>query len=197
MATGAARKRLTLVMAALLKHLFVIVLAFAITCWAYLLCALLLFGGVLKPLFFFLIASDLWKSLILASLIVGACVARFALRRPGFELFHPKPFKPAFYVVGSILVAVVLSGIAATAMRRAAIIRLEPDHIKTVSFITSMHMAGREALSSVHAVALKDCVPYAWSYRKMEFYQLPNSIAVNILPKTWIDDCAIVRERRR
>ena len=118
---------------------------------------------------FFAIASDLWKSLILASLIIGASATRQALRRPGFELFHATLLKPAFYVVGSILVAVFLSGIAATTMRRVAILELAPDQVETTAFIGSLHLAGHEIVGHLHAVALKDCVPYAWSYRRMEF----------------------------
>jgi hypothetical protein len=42
---------------------------------------------------------------------------------------------------------------------------------------------------------LKDCVPYAWSYRLMEFYQLPSDVAVNVLPQDWLERCSIQRTR--
>jgi len=49
----------------------------------------------------------------------------------------------------------------------------------------------REPQFYVHAVAMKDCVPYVWSYRLMRFYRLePRPIgARTFVPDYWIAYC--------
>lgn len=46
---------------------------------------------------------------------------------------------------------------------------------------------------SPHGAMLKDCVIYNWSFRRLEFYEIGNNRAVNVMPRTWITACDIKR----
>jgi hypothetical protein len=60
-------------------------------------------------------------------------------------------------------------------IRRAAE-ELAPDCITVGSFVNSLAIAGREFQFDLHAYAEKSGVRYAWSYRTLGFYPLPNSV---------------------
>ena len=67
------------------------------------------------------------------------------------------------------------------------------DAIVDHSFFRSIREAPRENQFYLHAAALKECVPYAWSYRRMDFYELEANTAVNVLPHDWLARCKINR----
>lgn len=47
---------------------------------------------------------------------------------------------------------------------------------------------------NLHGQAIKNCVPYAWSYRKMGWYELPQNIAPNVLRRDWLQKCDLKRD---
>ncbi|WP_271949739.1 hypothetical protein [Ruegeria faecimaris] len=60
------------------------------------------------------------------------------------------------------------------------------------SFYQSLKHALQEGQFFLHGAALKDCVPFAWSYRRVSYFQLPNNVAVNVLPSEWLVSCNII-----
>lgn len=82
------------------------------------------------------------------------------------------------------------------AVRRAHIAAFEADYMVQHSFWRSLWSGPQEYQFYLHAAAIKDCKPHAWSYRQMAFYPLPNNVAVNVLPRAWLDRCDIVRSRQ-
>lgn len=126
-------------------------------------------------------------------LVVGAIGLAAALGWIAWRAFKSAHFAVALFSAASLIIAVVVVGTQSTALRKDATARLSPDRIMTNSFAASLRNAPREFQFFLHAAALKDCKPYAWSYRTMSFYELPPNIAVNVLPVDWVRDCAIVR----
>ena len=98
------------------------------------------------------------------------------------------------FVDGSFALSVLLVTIYADWKRQAAILDFAPDYVTQHSLLLSIRHAPSDFQSFLHAAALKDCVPYAWSYREMAFYRLPLSAAVNVLPRYWIKMCSFRRE---
>ncbi|MBL4784736.1 MAG: hypothetical protein JKY49_04830 [Cohaesibacteraceae bacterium] len=80
-----------------------------------------------------------------------------------------------------------------TDARNQVIQDFQPDKIQLRSFYWSMTHAPVELQDQLHAMALKNCEPFGWSYRDMEFYAIPLNAAVNVLPAQWIKDCKIER----
>jgi hypothetical protein len=73
---------------------------------------------------------------------------------------------------------------------------LDADHVEDRWFFASLHNAPTKYQFFLHATALKNCIPYAWSYRKLAFYVVPPNAAVNVLPHDWIIQCGIIRTQR-
>ncbi len=93
-----------------------------------------------------------------------------------------------------MIFATVGAGIVATAQRASKVEAFKPDEFAAESFFASMRNAPRDLQFFLHAVAMKNCVPYAWSYSEMEFYELPTNAAVNVVPQDWLNECRIGRE---
>ncbi|WP_233999610.1 hypothetical protein, partial [Erythrobacter sp. CCH5-A1] len=62
------------------------------------------------------------------------------------------------------------------------------------SFLESVRHAPEEFQFFLHTAVMKHCVPYAWSYRTMNFYRIPLRAAVNVMPARWLTECSIHRE---
>jgi len=112
--------------------------------------------------------------------------------------FHHKKFsslkcRGAFLLglplVLALSVAVCVAAFLATTQRTQVIAKFNPDEIITNSFFQSIYETPKEFQFYLHAAALKDCKPYAWSYSKMDFYLLRESIAHNVVPRDWIEKC--------
>ncbi|WP_156318701.1 hypothetical protein [Rhizobium sp. AAP43] len=89
-----------------------------------------------------------------------------------------------------VVFSIVPLGVYAEWRRSEAIKQFKPDEISKVSFYSSIRFAQPVGLNfHYHAVALKDCVAYNWSYRSMSFYVLPPGSAVNVLPYEWRERC--------
>lgn len=148
-----------------------------------------LFGSIFKP-----IASlFMWEFiripnyLLLISLSIGVITGLliyFILKK--FNWIRAYKFLLALlsFSVVSIFVAAAISN----HVRVQKITELAPDKIETNSFIKSLHNSP-DGFHYTHAVAVKKCKHYAWSYSELDFYELPNSIARNVVPIDWFDDC--------
>lgn len=145
------------------------------------------FGGVLKPLAF----ATSWSDRLGAShwlLIVLAC---FAIATCSF--FIPPRFSiargPVFVAVG-LGGSLLCVGAYVDHLRMEALKKFAADQQFQHSFLESVRKAPNDFQFFLHAAAMKNCVPYAWSYRTMSFYRIPASAAVNVMPEHWLAACA-------
>lgn len=168
----------------------------ALTIMAYCLVALVAFGDILAPLGFLLLWGDrlgipsypllVWGSLVLTSGI-------FLIPR---RSYFPTLVKVPMFVALSLTVSTLLVGIYADKIRKERLAAFNADVSFQHSFFRSVREAPREFQFYLHAAALKNCVPYAWSYRTMSFYQLHRDVAVNVLPTEWLEHCSIRNSSR-
>lgn len=170
--------------------------AFIMAAAAYGLTATLLFGDPLKPLFLATAWSDrlglpLWQ----AGLLVSAWAAAQIFRQPA-KSYVAALYRPAVFAASFVVLSVLLLGTTAELYRRLAIGAFGGDRVIQHSFFRSIREAPRDFQFFLHAAVLKDCVPYAWSYRTMALYSLRPNVAVNVLPSDWIAACGIERDRR-
>ncbi|WP_146055979.1 hypothetical protein [Bosea psychrotolerans] len=166
--------------------------AFLALC-AYIFMALLLFGGIFAPVGFLTIWSGrlgpgYWPWLMALALAISSSVYLPPLReRIG------RHFRAPLFIASSMAFSVLLVGAYADARRQKSIAAFSPTHVLQHSFFRSIRSAPQEFQFYLHAAALKDCTPYAWSYREMAFYVLKPSVAVNVLPWAWLEMCSIRR----
>jgi len=92
-----------------------------------------------------------------------------------------------------MVLSVGLVGAYAEYLRRVRVLEFAPDSYVEKPFFRSLQEVPNDFQFFLHAAALKHCKPYAWSYREMDFYELPPDAAVNVLPAEWIKRCAIKR----
>ena len=154
---------------------------------------LALFGAPFASLAVLLFWSDrigfaYWPA-VLVSAVLAAAITGLAFRRN-----LPRHYLPGLFASLTIVATVCSVGLYADATRNTIVAEFAPDAVLQNSFFTSLRHAPREFQFYLHAAALKDCVPYAWSYREMGFYPLPPNVAVNVLPPKWILRCGIQRQ---
>jgi hypothetical protein len=151
-----------------------------------------LFGDPFKPaeaLLYWtgILGSRYWLTPLLVGLAVGVVLALLT------ALTRARIFAPAVLVAVAMPMAVALTVLAVNAERAREIAKFRPDRIKDRSFrLALLERPGREPQFYVHAVAMKDCVPYIWSYRLMRFYQLepqPVGVRSSFVPDCWIAYC--------
>jgi hypothetical protein len=157
--------------------------------------SVLLFGGPLQAIAFLSIWSDrlgmaYWPALLLISIALAAFQTKYLLQS-GLQ----RVFLPATFVVTAMLSSATLVGACAVMERNRIIEDFEPDLEIRSSIFASFRYLRQDFNFFLHGAALKDCKPYAWSYSKMAFYELPSNVAVNVLPKSWIEQCSIERTR--
>lgn len=103
---------------------------------------------------------------------------------------------PMFVALAIVLPTIVV-GLYADSERRRGVRAFGADQVEENTFFASIREAPQEYQFFLHTAALKDCAPYAWSYRTQSFYKLPPNVAVNVLPQRWIAKCGITRISRR
>ena len=156
----------------------------------YMAIALFAFGSIFQPILLALGANRLgaphWLWIVLACFAVaGLCFltpARWwVLRGPAFA---------AIGLGGSLLGV----GAYADELRSTAVNEFGAERQMQHSFLESVRHAPNELQFFLHAAAMKDCVPYAWSYQTMSFYPVPLRAAINVMPAKWLNECSIHRE---
>ncbi len=155
---------------------------------AYCLLAFIAFGDALAPLGVLFWSDRLgmpfWKLFLLGSALLSAGV---------FVVPIGRLYKLPVFVMLTMTLSIVSVGFYADQVRRELSVEFAPDAIFDHSFFRSIREAPREFQFYLHAAALKNCVPYGWSYRTMDFYELPPNVAVNVLPHDWLERCKIRR----
>ena len=162
---------------------------------AYGLTSVLLYGGPLQALGLLTFWRDrlglaYWPALLLVAMVLAIFLAKFSAR---FGM--PRVLIPAVFIVISMSFSALLVGSYAANQRDGIVEKFEPDVEIRSSVFASFRNAPQEFQFFLHGAALKDCKPYAWSYRQMSFYELPPNVAVNVLPASWIEECNIQRTR--
>jgi hypothetical protein len=125
--------------------------------------------------------------------IVSSAILVSLFFRLGFPSSFLTSTKAPLFTLLWMLLSVISLGVYADLMRRSKLADFKPDMAIDHSFFRSIRSAPEEFQFFLHAAAVRDCIPYAWSYRQMDFYELDPNVAVNVLPKEWIERCKIER----
>lgn len=132
------------------------------------------------------LGAPLWTITIACSALLAALVFIAPVNRL-IGLSYRLPIFVFFWIIASV----ALVGFYAEGLRHEKIRQFGADFVIENSFLRSLHEAPRDFQLFLHAAALKNCVPYAWSYREMAFYRLRPATAVNVLPQGLITQCNI------
>lgn len=162
----------------------------------YVVVTVMLFGSVGQPLALVTLWSDrlglpLWGWI--AVLCVGASAAIFAIP---LKNATARVLRLPMFVFLVIVLPTTVVGLYADSERRRGIRAFGADEVEENTFFASIREAPQEFQFFLHTAALKDCTPYAWSYRNQSFYKLPPNVAANVLPQRWIAKCGITRIER-
>ena len=96
----------------------------------------------------------------------------------------PTILQPALFVFAVLMGGILLMMAVGDGWRRVAIATFAPDLEMQQSFLTSMRTSWRSGDQRPHAVLVKQCQVYAWSYSRMAIYEGYGSVA-GFAPKTW------------
>lgn len=151
--------------------------------------ALIFFGGMLRPIGFATFWSDRlaltnWPLIVAFGTFLGLGFTAF-LTVWGLK----RRFALALFIVCAMSFSTIGLGCFVEFQRSEEIEKFAPDVLMRKSFFHSLRNAPRDLQFTLHAAALKDCVPYAWSYREMSFYVLPPNVVTNVLPHNWVQEC--------
>ena len=122
--------------------------------------------------------------------ILGFVVSLLIFRNRFTTLF----WRWAAITTTAIGTSAVLTSAFLTVSRNTIADKFGPDRIEKRSVFWSMQigMPWSEPLNThTHAIAMKDCKPFNWSWTRMSFLRLPHNIAINTVPSAWFEDCGI------
>lgn len=162
-----------------------------LTLAAYIVIAFLLFGSACTPLNFAMASSDRlglphWRTVAWVAVAVSA----LTFIRP-LKAYITPTWRPALFVVASLTLPTLSVGLYADWKRREVVRAFKADHLVEHSFFRSIREVPEEFQFFLHTAALKNCVPYAWSYRAMAFYELHPRDMANTLPSKWLVMCSL------
>lgn len=151
----------------------------------------ILFGNPVQPIFLATVWADrlgipYWRAIAILCVAISTSV----LVRPLCKSI-PKKIRPSVFVALAVILSTLFIGLLAEIARYRATIVFKPDKIKERVIFSSIRYAPEDFQLFLHAAALKDCKPYAWSYRTLSFYELRPDIAAHVLPPSWIEQCKI------
>lgn len=159
----------------------------------YLLLSILICGGPVMPIALLTLyrahlGAPHWPWLVVAAGAIAACGTLAACRA-----WQTTRYAMPLFVGLMLALSPALVGLYATYLRAGEVAAFQPDHYTASTFLGSLQNAPADFQFFLHAAALKDCKPFAWSYGKMAFYELPADAAVNVLPAEWLERCSIRR----
>ena len=158
---------------------------------SYLALTVLLFGDPLQPIGLATRWADrlgipFWRVIAVISIAASTLVV---IKFP--KTMIPAVLRPTAFVVLGVLMPTIVVGLIADVIRHRAVLAFGADKVEEHSIFVSIRRAPQDFQDFLHTAVLKGCKPYAWSYRKLEFYALPMRAAVNVLPLAWRDGCEI------
>lgn len=150
-----------------------------------------LFGNPGQPIALLTIWADrlgipFWRGIAALSVAASVLVVTKLLRN-----VLPEICRLMAIVILAILMPTMIVGLLADGIRHQAVLTFKADEVEEHSFFSSIRNAPSDFQFFLHTAALKNCKPYAWSYRRLEFYALPLRAAVNVLPRAWVERCAL------
>lgn len=164
--------------------------AVTLVCITYAVIAVFAFGDLFKPI----ALATFWSDKLGVpnwGWIVFACFAAGGL---GFLIPARFSFvRGPFFVTVALLGSLLAVGSYVDHLRSNALDDFGADRLIQHSFLESVRYAPEEFQFFLHAAAMKDCVPYAWSYSTMSLYRVPPKVAINVMPAKWLAECSIRR----
>jgi hypothetical protein len=159
-------------------------------CATYVAITVIFFGGLLQPIFLATVWSDrlaapYWGWIVFACFAIGTASFFLSSQLASFR-------GPVFVSIG-LLGSLFSVGAYADHFTWKALQDFGADRRIRHSLINSVRHAPDEFQIFLHAAALKRCVPFAWSYRSLSFYQIPPDAAINVLPQSWLAACPSIR----
>ncbi|WP_152015433.1 MULTISPECIES: hypothetical protein [unclassified Bosea (in: a-proteobacteria)] len=133
-----------------------------------------------------------WRMIALLCMAASALIFATPLR----TRISPVLRLPVFTIL-AVLLPTAIVGVYADSVRHRSVLAFGAEEVEEHSFFASIREAPAEFQFFLHTVALKNCVPYAWSYRTLSFYELRPNVAVNVLQQRSITKCGITRTERR
>ncbi|MEJ6403709.1 hypothetical protein [Yoonia sp. 2307UL14-13] len=122
-----------------------------------------------------------WRVLQATAVLGGFVTALVAERRLGHAAF----------MCAAPVIAVGLICLTADSQRRSAIAAFQPDRVSQNSILWSLRNTPRDDQFHLHAVLMKGCRFYRWSYRDMAPYLLQENAVRNVVPSEWITTCQV------
>ena len=166
----------------LISSLFMAVLSYVIS-------SVILFGSALQPITLLvhneLLSMPYWSIPTLSVLVSLALVIRACMKTVSWIYALP------LFVCLSMSLSVFNTVVIVDRAKAAAISKLRADKVVSISLWESLRNAPQDVQLFLHVKALKNCQPYGWSYRTMDFYKIPPNAAVNVLPRDWVSECQI------
>jgi len=96
-------------------------------------------------------------------------------------------------VVVGMSASLLVVGAYADDLRSKVLNEFDADRLVQHTFLESVRRAPEDDQFFLHAAAMKRCVPYAWSYRRMSLYRVPPKAAFNVMPAKWLSECRSVK----
>ena len=159
-------------------------------CTTYAILSFAMFGSFFQPIMLLVfypaeLAGLHWRWIVAGGFAVGTLAFFIPARWSYFRV-------PAFVAVG-MLGPLFVVAVYANDMTAQALKAFGADRSTQQGFVKSLRHMTDEPKFHLHAIALKRCVPYAWSYRSLDFYRIPARAAINVLPRAWLAECPAIR----
>ncbi len=129
------------------------------------------------------------------SLAIGAFSAYYLLRQVKKLRFYDIVMGAPIFIRLLFSITIFSATLMVEIKRNYEISVLKPEKLFKNSLWSSLSEATpgffEGAQFFLHAGAMKQCVPYAWSYETMTFYKLDHDTARNVLPEDWLKECGL------
>ncbi|PKR87393.1 hypothetical protein CXZ10_20315 [Pleomorphomonas diazotrophica] len=125
----------------------------------------------------------------MALLLVAAAVLAGGISLAVSRIFATRRYVMPLFAGLWLALSVGLVGFYAEYLRTLKVAEFRPDVYVENSFFRSLHNAPAEFQFFAHAVAVRDCKLYAWSYREMAFYEVPETVTLDDPAYEWPEGC--------
>lgn len=159
-------------------------------CATYAIVSLAIFGSFFQPIALLLfypaeLAGLHWRWIVAGGCAVGTLAFFIPARWSYLRV-------PTFVTVG-MMVPIFVVAINANELTAQALQAFGADRSTRQGFIDSLRHMADEPKFYLHAIAIKRCRPYAWSYRSLSFDPIPARAAINVLPRAWLAECPSIK----
>jgi hypothetical protein len=99
-----------------------------------------------------------------------------------FVRYRIRCWMPTFIAVAMFAVFWTGGEMRTRFLQDAAIAKWSFDCVSKKSFVHSLNIGGEEFQFDLHTSAMKDGKSYGWSFKTLDFYEIPQSVLSNISP---------------